>query len=57
MEAVENDDWYELRFPDVENYTEEEMNYYNEKWHEVGDVREWEQMGFGVSVYRAYQSS
>ncbi|RLL48096.1 vitamin B12-dependent ribonucleotide reductase [Oceanobacillus piezotolerans] len=52
MEAVENDDYYELRFPDVENYTEEEMKAYNEKWHEVGDVRKWEDMGFGVRVYR-----
>ncbi len=52
MEAVENDDFYELRFPDVENYTKEEMNAYNEKWHEVGDVRKWEEMGFGVRVYR-----
>lgn len=52
MEAVENDDWYELRFPDVENYTEEEMKAYNEKWHQVGDVREWEKMGYGVRVYR-----
>src|SRR5699024_1843559 len=44
--------WYELRFPDVENYTEEEMEAYNEKWHEVGDVRKWEEMGFGVRVHR-----
>src|SRR5699024_5600326 len=46
MEAVENDDYYELRFPDVENYTEKEMKEYNEKWHEVGDVRKWEEMGY-----------
>jgi ribonucleoside-diphosphate reductase alpha chain len=52
MEAVENDDYYDLRFPDVENYTEEEMEAYNEKWHEVGDVRKWEEMGYGVRVYR-----
>ncbi|GFZ77576.1 hypothetical protein GCM10010978_18860 [Compostibacillus humi] len=52
MEAVENDDYYELKFPDVENYTEEEMAIYNEKWHEVGDVRKWEEMGFRVRVYR-----
>jgi len=52
MDAVENDTWYELRFPDVENYTAEEMKAYNEKWHEVGDVREWEKMGYGVRVYR-----
>lgn len=52
MEAVENDDMYELRFPDVENYTEEEMKAYNELWHKVGDVRKWEEMGYGVKVYR-----
>ncbi|WP_405101224.1 vitamin B12-dependent ribonucleotide reductase [Oceanobacillus sp. FSL H7-0719] len=52
MEAVENDEMYELRFPDVENYTPEEMEAYNEKWHEVGDVRKWEEMGYGVRVYR-----
>jgi ribonucleoside-diphosphate reductase alpha chain len=52
MEAVENDDMYNLRFPDVENYTPEEMKAYNEKWHVVGDVRKWEEMGYGVRVYR-----
>lgn len=52
MEAVENDSDYALRFPDVENYTEEEMKVYNEKWHEVGDVRKWEEMGYGVRTYR-----
>ncbi|MCP8616836.1 vitamin B12-dependent ribonucleotide reductase [Salirhabdus salicampi] len=52
MAAVEQGGDYELRFPDVENYTEEEMEVYNERWHDVGDVREWEQMGYGVRVYR-----
>ncbi|MFS0672791.1 vitamin B12-dependent ribonucleotide reductase [Ornithinibacillus sp. 179-J 7C1 HS] len=52
MEAVENDTWYELKFPDVENYNEEEMKAYNENWHNVGDVRRWEEMGYGVRVYR-----
>ncbi|RYG74671.1 vitamin B12-dependent ribonucleotide reductase [Lentibacillus lipolyticus] len=52
MEAVEKDDFYELRFPDVENYTDEEMRAYNEEWHEIGDVRKWEAMGYGVRVYR-----
>src|SRR5690625_1479695 len=52
MEAVENDDMYELKFPDVENYSEQEMKEYNEKWHKVGDVRKWEEMGYGVRVYR-----
>src|SRR5690606_10852698 len=52
MDAIEKDKEYELRFPDVENYTEEEMKIYNEKWHEVGDVREWEKMGYKVRTYR-----
>lgn len=52
MAAVENDEDYELRFPDVANYTPEEMAIYNEKWHEVGDVREWEKMGYRVRTYR-----
>lgn len=52
MHAVENDLDYELRFPDVANYTPAEMDVYNEEWHKVGDVREWEKLGYGVRVYR-----
>src|SRR5690625_4991719 len=52
MEAVENDEEYELRFPDVENYTPEEMKDYNEEWYNVGDVRAWEEMGYGIRVHR-----
>ncbi|MCP3738516.1 vitamin B12-dependent ribonucleotide reductase [Rossellomorea sp. BNER] len=52
MEAVENDTDYELRFPDVESYNEEQMNDYNEEWHNVGDVREWEKKGYKVRTYR-----
>ena len=25
---------------------------YNEKWHEVGDVRKWEEMGYDIRIYR-----
>ncbi|MCA1023009.1 vitamin B12-dependent ribonucleotide reductase [Halobacillus litoralis] len=56
MEAVENDAEYQLRFPDVENYTAEEMNAYNEEWHESGDVREWEKRGFGVRTYKSVKA-
>ena len=52
MEAVENDAEYELRFPAVETYDAKEMAHYNEEWHKVGDVREWERMGHKVRVYR-----
>ena len=51
MDAVENDAEYELRFPDVEAYTPEEMKAYNEEWHKVGDVREWEKLGYKIRTY------
>src|SRR5690554_4529068 len=56
MEAVENDEEYALRFPDVENYDDEQMRLYNEEWHEVGDVREWEAQGFGIKTYRTIKA-
>lgn len=52
MDAVDADDEHELRFPDVENYDEEAMKIYNEEWHNVGDVREWEKLGHKVRTYR-----
>ncbi|TKD70082.1 vitamin B12-dependent ribonucleotide reductase [Pseudalkalibacillus hwajinpoensis] len=52
MDAVENDGEYDLRFPDVENYSKEQMALYNENWHESGDVRDWEEQGFPVRTYR-----
>lgn len=56
MDAVENDEDFPLRFPDVANYTPEQMKDYNEKWHEVGDVREWERMGYPVHTYRTIKA-
>ncbi len=56
MAAVENDEEYDLRFPDVANYSPEEMAIYNEKWHEVGDVREWEKLGYNVRTYRTIRA-
>lgn len=52
MDAVENDAEYELRFPYVEIYNEEEMKAYNEEWHKYGDVREWEKLGHKIRVYK-----
>lgn len=56
MTAVENDADFDLRFPAVESYSKEKMAIYNEKWQEVGDVREWERMGHGVRVYRTMKA-
>ncbi len=52
MEAVEKDAEYSLRFPDVESYNEEQMNHYNEEWHKIGDVREWQDLGHKVRTYK-----
>jgi ribonucleoside-diphosphate reductase alpha chain len=56
MDAVENGGNYELRFPDVESYNAEEMKVYNEEWHKVGDVREWERLGHKVRTYRKIEA-
>lgn len=57
MHAVENDLDYELVFPDVENYTEEEMAYYNEHWHNCGDPRKWfHEHGMDVKAYRSIRA-
>lgn len=56
MEAVENNREFELRFPDVESYDQAEMKIYNEEWHKVGDVREWEKLGHKVRVYRKVEA-
>ncbi len=52
MDAIEKGEDYQLRFPDVESYDAEMMKIYNEQWHKVGDVREWEKMGYKVRTYR-----
>lgn len=57
MQAVEDDADYELRFPDVENYSEYDMALYNDHWHEHGDVREWEKLGFAIKTYRTIKAS
>lgn len=56
MQAVEEDTEFDLRFPAVENYSKEDMEVYNREWHKVGDVREWEQMGYEVRTYRTIKA-
>lgn len=56
MYAVENDLDYQLRYPDIDNYTRGEKAAYDEKWHLIGDVRVWEQMGYGVKVYKVIKA-
>jgi len=56
MEAVENNAEYDLRFPNVEKYTKEQMAEYNEKWHKIGDVRKWEELGYDIRTYRTVKA-
>lgn len=57
MHAVENDLDYELKFPDIENYSADEMNDYDKNWVEMGDVRKWEETGRKVKTYRRIKAS
>jgi ribonucleoside-diphosphate reductase alpha chain len=52
MEAVKEDGCYDLRFPDIDNYSEAEMAIYDKEWSEIGDVREWEAKGHKVKTYQ-----
>lgn len=56
MQAVEADAEYDLRFPDVENYSKHDMISYNAHWHEIGDVRKWEGLGMGIKTYRTIRA-
>ncbi|EPH98317.1 ribonucleoside-diphosphate reductase, adenosylcobalamin-dependent [Enterococcus faecalis 13-SD-W-01] len=56
MEAVEKDQEYSLRFPAIEEYSEEEMADYDKNWAEIGDVREWERTGRKVKVYQTIKA-
>lgn len=56
MKAVEQDGEHQLRFPSVESYSPDEMIAYNEQWHEIGDIREWERLGHEVRVYRTIKA-
>ncbi|XIH10693.1 response regulator SirA (plasmid) [Priestia aryabhattai] len=56
MAAVDSNSDFDLRFPDIANYDEEEMKVYNEEWHKVGDVREWEARGHKVKTYRSIKA-
>lgn len=52
MKALDNDDYFELKFPDLDNLTPDQKTFYDEQWHEIGDVREWEELGYPVKVYK-----
>lgn len=52
MEAVEKDEDFELQFPDLDKLTPEQKEFYDNSWHEIGDVREWSKLGYPVKTYK-----
>lgn len=56
MDAVKNDGDFALRFPDLQNFSKEEKEVYDLRWHEIGDVREWQEMGYPVKTYRTIKA-
>lgn len=56
MEAIEKDTTFDLRFPDLEIYDHQQKQAYDQLWHTIGDVREWEAMGYPSKVYRTVRA-
>ncbi len=56
MHAVENDLDYELRYPDIDNYNPGEKAAYDEKWQDIGDVREWESLGYKIKTHKVMRA-
>ena len=56
MEAVKNNANYELKFPDIDKFTPEDKEFYENNWQQMGDVREWERLGRPTKVYRTIKA-
>jgi ribonucleoside-diphosphate reductase alpha chain len=57
MNAVEQDLEWNLRFPDLENFTPEQKEIYDTEWSKMGDVRKWEAQGLPVKVYHTLKAN
>ncbi len=51
MDAVFNDLEYALQFPDLDALDDEQKTFYDDKWHDIGDVREWSRLGYPLKTY------
>lgn len=56
MKAVKDDGTFDLRFPDLDAFTPVQKEFYDNKWNEIGDVREWEALGYPSKVYRTIKA-
>lgn len=51
MDAVEHDLNWDLKFPDIDSYNEKEKADYDNLWNNIGDVFEWEKLGYRTKTY------
>lgn len=51
MKAVENKQQWALRFPDLDNYTITQKQAYDDNWNKIGDIHQWEKMGYPIKTY------
>ncbi len=56
MKAVEKNGNWDLRFPDIAKMTKEQKEFYDEKWQDIGDVKEWKKLGYPVKVYKTMKA-
>ncbi len=56
MKAVKEDKIWDLKFPDVENYNKEQKLGYDKNWHKIGDIWEWEKLGYPIKTYRSIRA-
>jgi len=56
MKKVQNDQEHHMRFPDLEALSVEEKEFYDENWHDIGDVRQWEELGYPSKTYRSIKA-
>lgn len=57
MNAVATNDKWNLRFPDLDNYTTAQKQDYDEHWNKIGDVHDWEKMGYPIKTYYTVNAS
>ncbi|WP_342274071.1 vitamin B12-dependent ribonucleotide reductase [Spiroplasma endosymbiont of Phycita roborella] len=57
MNAVATNGKWNLRFPDLDNYTVTQKQAYDEHWNKIGNVHDWEKMGYPIKTYYTINAS
>ncbi|MDQ7982990.1 MAG: vitamin B12-dependent ribonucleotide reductase [Spiroplasma sp.] len=57
MDVVTNNGDWDLRFPDLDNYTVTQKQAYEENWNKIGDIHEWAKMGYRVKTYQTIKAT